>query len=152
MQARSDLKLSMGVNRNLQMELERTRTVLSDKERETLGLPALKKDAKDAKGANGKDKTPVPVTAVSTLSERSVTAPDTPAPVATQKNPAPQMLSPATPAPSVTQEKPVVKAPASVPLQQKREAATEALKPQIGHVKVSEKIAQVVKPTPKRLR
>jgi len=43
MQSRRDLKLSMGVNRNLQDELQRTQAVLSDKERQTLGLPVLKR-------------------------------------------------------------------------------------------------------------
>lgn len=44
MQARRDVQLSLGVNRNLQAELERTRAVLSDKGRQTVGLPPLKKD------------------------------------------------------------------------------------------------------------
>jgi hypothetical protein len=45
MEARQDLQMSLGVNRNLQAELQRMQAVLSDKERQTLGLPPLKKDA-----------------------------------------------------------------------------------------------------------
>jgi len=117
MQSRRDLKLSMGVNRNLQAELQRTQAALSDKERQTLGLPALKKATKAKTAATaGNTQTVAP-------------APEVVAP-------APEVVEVIAPAPVVV---PLVEKHEEGP-------AAAPLTPQVSHVKVWETTAEAAKP------
>lgn len=50
-QAKEDLKVSMEGNRDLQAQLQHAQSILNDKERHTLGLPPLKKQANAVKAA-----------------------------------------------------------------------------------------------------
>lgn len=137
MQSRRDLKLSMGVNANLEAELKRTEAILTDKERAALGLPPLKKDAK------GK-KTSAPVSQPAPPAAPVVAAPTAPAVVEEPAAVAPA-VAPAAPEPAVT---PTPKETAVVPLREKEEdsSAAEPLTPQVGHVKVWETAAEAAKP------
>jgi hypothetical protein len=133
MEARNDLKVSLGVNRNLQAELQRMQAVLPDEERHKLGLPPLKKDGKAA-----------PVTPPAPPVETA------PAPPVETASAPPVVTAPAAEA-STPAAKPV--ASAVVPLAETHETgrAEQGVRPQVSEVKHWEKAAVATKPSAKRL-
>jgi hypothetical protein len=129
MQARRDLKLSERARSQMEAELQRTEAILTDKERQTLGLPVLNKtDGKSQADAKS---------AVAAPSAKAVTQPPTVA--VTQ---APVVAVTQAPAPETPKANTAV-----VPLAEKTEKGSNAepLTPQVGHVKVWESAAKPAK-------
>jgi hypothetical protein len=118
MQAKRDLKLSEQARGQMGAELQRAEAILTDKERQTLGLPLLNRtDGKSQAGVKS---------LVAATSPKAVTQP----PAATVTQP---------PAPETPKANTAV-----VPLGEKTEKGsnTEPLTPQVGHVKVWEAAAK----------